>query len=221
MKSAPPSSVNVIRNTGVATLGRGHENNKRPPKRGHRRKEILKVGPVSLYKLTSASESVSVTGKMYTKIVFVCCLALAAHARTTSNSQNAIPVDTPRSEESSAYSFLSDMRYVYKVYQECAATDLSSCLKLKLIGAIDRVARAYSSVPLFDGVAFVKEPTSTPEEPPKSEADIEANLPRALSEREDALNSIIADKLFKFFESHTLQVSESKTSFVYSKISVA
>lgn len=141
---------------------------------------------------------------MLRKFIFVAFLAAVCDARTTTGNEiNAIPVqESPRAQENT---YFTDFRYMYKVYQECAATDLSSCLKLKLISAMDRVAKAYTEVPLFEGVSFVKS-SATTEEPVKSEAEIEASLPRALTEKEDALNTLIADKIFNFFESHTLQV---------------
>lgn len=143
---------------------------------------------------------------MLRKFVFFAFFAFAVcDARSTSGNEiNAIPVqEAGRSQESS---YFNDFRFMYKVYQECAATDLSSCLKLKLIAAMDRVARAYNEVPLFEGVSFVKQTSAAQEEQVKTEADYEATLPRALAEKEEALNSMIVDKIFKFFESHTLQV---------------
>lgn len=145
---------------------------------------------------------------MVLKCVVLALVATTALARTTGTSQNSIHHETARSEESSSY--FGDLRYVYKVYQECAATDLTSCLKLKLVAALDRVARTYSEVPLFDGVTFVKDPKATPtQQEVKTEADIEASLPRAIEEREDALNNLIANKVTNFFETHTLQVSNN------------
>lgn len=140
---------------------------------------------------------------MFSKCVLLAAFVTVACARSTATSQNAIPEETPRSEESASY--MGDLRYMYKVYQECAATDLSSCLKLKLLSSMDRIARAYMQVPIIDGVNFVKNDDA--KEEVKTEAEIEASLPRALSERDAALNNLIFDKVASFFETHTLQVS--------------
>ncbi|GJQ85501.1 hypothetical protein Trydic_g23089 [Trypoxylus dichotomus] len=140
---------------------------------------------------------------MFSKCVLFAIFVTVSYARSTATSQNAIPDETPRSEESASY--MGDLRYIYKVYQECAATDLSSCLKLKLLTTIDRVARNYADVPIIDGVNFVKN-GEVPKEEIKTEAEIEASLPRALSEREVTLNNLIVDKVANFFETHTLQV---------------
>lgn len=142
---------------------------------------------------------------MIFKCIVVTLLSTAVLARTTTTNLNEIPHEEARSSESTS-SYLSDLRYVYKVYQECAATDLSPCLKLKLVTAMDRAFRAYTEVPLMDGVTFVKDPKAPAEENLKTEAELDASLPRALSDREDALNSMISEKLVNFFDTHSLQV---------------
>lgn len=143
---------------------------------------------------------------MFSKCVLLALLATTAWARSATNTANTIPHEEARAEESSA-SYLGDFKFMYKVYQECAATDLTSCLKLKLIAAMDRAARSFAQVPIFDGVSFVKEPNAAPESTAAvTEADLEAQLPRSLEERDSALNNLIFKKIGSFLESHTLQV---------------
>ncbi|KAG5889038.1 hypothetical protein JTB14_009443 [Gonioctena quinquepunctata] len=102
---------------------------------------------------------------------------------------------------------------MYKVYQECATADLMPCLKLKLVAAMDRAAKAYTEVPLFEGVKFVKDPKAViPEGEIKSEADLEASLPRALEDKESALDSLIVNKVSNFLESHNLQIKLPSSS---------
>lgn len=72
---------------------------------------------------------------------------------------------------------------------------------------MDRAARAFPVVEVMEGVQFVKEQGGEQPATSQSENEIEANLPRALNEREDALNQMIMDRVFSFFQSHTLQVS--------------
>lgn len=144
---------------------------------------------------------------MYNKCVILAALVAVALARSAPASQNSVEPETPRAASAQEpTSHFGDLRYMYKVYQECAATDLSSCLKLKLVAALDRVAKSYPQITLFDGVSFVKEANTVAEESTKSEAEIEASLPRSLSEKDDALNNLIADRVGNFFETHTLQV---------------
>ncbi|KAJ8910873.1 hypothetical protein NQ315_000504 [Exocentrus adspersus] len=144
---------------------------------------------------------------MVLKCVVLALVATTALARTSGTTLNSVHQETARSEESNSY--LGDLRYVYKVYQECAVKDLTACLKLKLVAALDRVARSYSEIPLFSGVTFVKDPKATTPaaEEVKSEAEIEASLPRALEDREDTLNNMILNKVGNFLGTHSLQIN--------------
>lgn len=146
----------------------------------------------------------------YRKCVVIVLFAVVAvsTARTTSTSQaNAIPQEQSARSDDASTSFISDLRFLHKMYQECSSSDLSTCLKLKLVTAMDRAARTYPNVQLLDGVTFVRD-AEQPAAPSavSSEAEIEASLPRALNDREDALNSLIFDKVVDFFSTHTLQV---------------
>jgi len=101
---------------------------------------------------------------------------------------------------------LGDLRYVYQTYKECSGAELSPCLKLKLLSAIDRVSRS-AQLNVAEGVTLVQdESTSNESEPERSLQEIEANLPRALDDKEDVLNGMIFDKIVKFFQSHTLKL---------------
>lgn len=145
---------------------------------------------------------------MLSRCVIVTVLFGVACARSAATDQNSIDPKTEARAADDSTSFYGDVKFVYKIYQECAAADLSSCLKMKLITAIDRVTRSYKEVPLFGGVSFVKDanPAPEPAASTQTEADLEASLPRAIGEREDALNTLIFDKVTSFLQSHTLQV---------------
>ncbi|XP_076265451.1 osiris 8 [Rhynchophorus ferrugineus] len=143
---------------------------------------------------------------MLFKFAIIGLLFAGALARSTgSTDQNAINVDeTPRADDS--YSYMGDLRYMYKVYQQCAGQELFPCLKLKLVGALDRAARSYN-VELVEGVTFVKDPNAQQtNEQPKTEAEIEATLPRSLNEKDEALSGLIFNKVGSFLESHSLQI---------------
>lgn len=142
---------------------------------------------------------------MYLKCVIfalVAGLAVTSGRSTSSSQTNAIPQESARSDDS----FVGDLRFLHKIYQDCASSDMSTCLKLKLVTAMDRAARAYPIVQLMDGVSFVQD-IADQTNAAQSENEIEAGLPRALTDREDALNSLIVDRIFNFFQTHTLQVS--------------
>lgn len=142
---------------------------------------------------------------MFYKFALFGLLSVGVLARSASLPElNSIEHGAPRASDS--YSYLNDFRYVYKVYQDCASQDLQPCLKLKLLAALDRAARSYS-LNILDGVTFVKDPqAAAQDEAPKSEAEIEASLPRSLNEKDEALSGLILNKVASFLGSHTLQV---------------
>ena len=99
-------------------------------------------------------------------------LALVVTSALASVQQNAIGEDSG--------SFIGrGLHYAFKVFRECASNDISTSLKLKLVAALDRVDRALPEISLIDGVEFVKKTDEMSNEIPKTEAEIEASLPRS------------------------------------------
>ncbi|XP_076678404.1 uncharacterized protein LOC143374285 [Andrena cerasifolii] len=139
---------------------------------------------------------------------YLAVLLATASSRSaeTNPTTNSIDEETARSSSGSS-NVLGDLRQIYQVYKECADDELSPCLKVRLLSAIDRMYRS-SQLNLADGVTFVRDdPVASEEsEPPKSFQEIEASLPRALDDKEDALNTMIFDKVVKFFQSRTLKL---------------
>lgn len=143
---------------------------------------------------------------MFSKYVVLGLVLHVVIARSTGGAQeNSIHDETARSAEGS--SVFGDLKFVFRVYQECAAKELTTCLKMKLITALDRASRSFNEIPLFEGVRFVRETNAPAAEEIKSEIELEASLPRALEDRQDALDGLISNKVSNFLESHTLQVS--------------
>lgn len=141
----------------------------------------------------------------YYSVYLAFLLAMAsARSAETNPTTNSINEETARSSGNS--NVFGDLRQMYQIYKECADEDISSCLKVRLLSAVDRVSRS-TQLNVADGVTFVQdEPISNAEEPPKSLQEIEAGLPRALDDKENALNTMIFDKVMKFFQSHTLKL---------------
>lgn len=138
----------------------------------------------------------------YACLAVLLTTASARSAETTSNSIN----EQQQAARSSSNGVFGDLRFVYQVYKECSGAELSPCLKLKLLSVIDRISRSVR-LNVADGVTLVQdESTSNESEPDRSLQEIEANLPRALEDKEDALNGMIFDKIVKFFQSHTLKL---------------
>lgn len=138
--------------------------------------------------------------------VYLALLVAMASARSadTNPTSNSINEETARSTGNS--NVFGDLRQMYQIYKECADEELSPCLKVRLLSAMDRVSRS-TQLNVADGVTFVQDdPISGEEEAPKSFQEIEASLPRALDDKEDALNTMIYDKVVKFFQSHTLKL---------------
>ncbi|XP_033340693.1 uncharacterized protein LOC117228797 [Megalopta genalis] len=130
-------------------------------------------------------------------------LATASARSAETNPTNSIDEETARSTGNS--NVFGDLRQIYQVYKECADEELSPCLKVRLLSAVDRMYRSIE-LNVADGVTFVRDDPVVNEEPAKSIQEIEVTLPRALDDKEDALNTMIFDKVVKFFQSHTLKL---------------
>lgn len=120
-------------------------------------------------------------------------------------------VGTTSTEDSS---FSSDLKHLYKIYEECNAKDLSSCLKFKLVTALDRLSRK-TELPITDGVVLVKDDLRKPVDDSDTIAAAADNneisaaavdsLPRSLAERDEKLDDMIAEKLQNFFSGRSVQ----------------
>lgn len=146
--------------------------------------------------------------KMKRFAYYYVCLAVltAVSARSAEINPTSNSINDQQTARSNSNGIFGDLRYVYQVYKECSGTELSPCLKLKLLSALDRVSRSVQ-LNVADGVTLVQDESAANEsESEKSLQEIEASLPRALEDKEDALNGIIFDKIAKFFQSHTLKL---------------
>jgi hypothetical protein len=127
--------------------------------------------------------------------------------------ENALFEDEPKNlvdNEHDMVSFLgTDIRFLFRIYNDCSQRDVSSCLKMKLVTALDRAAKSLSDLKMFEGVTFARDPSAVSDESvdgkPVSEAELEASLPRGLEDKEDHLDELIMEKILAFFKSHVLQ----------------
>lgn len=139
------------------------------------------------------------------RYVYLAVLVVTASARSaeTNPTTNSIEEQSARSNGGNVF---GDLKQIYQIYKECSDDELSPCLKVRLLSAMDRMYRS-SQLNVAEGVTFVRDdPIVNEEEPAKSLQEIEASLPRALDDKEDALNTMIFDKVVKFFQSHTLKL---------------
>lgn len=143
----------------------------------------------------------------------ISCLASVslAHSASAAQSINSNTIDDshdPQQQTPRSGSYLGEIKYLYKTYQDCANSDVPTCLKLKLFTILDRVARSLKDFKISEGVKFVRDQEVPIDSTPvKSEAQIEMELPRSMDEKERSLNSMLFDKVLSFFQTHTLQVS--------------
>jgi len=126
---------------------------------------------------------------------------------------NTVVEDEPKNladNDDVPISFLgTDIRFLFRIYNDCSERDMSSCLKMKLVTALDRAAKSRSDLKVFEGVTFARDPSAVGDESidgkPISEEELEASLPRGLQDKEDQLDGLIMEKILGFFRSHILQ----------------
>lgn len=144
------------------------------------------------------------------KCLVVLCATTTVLARTMAVNKNSIdeqPELNKNSEKSSSEtSILSDFGALYKMYQTCSDMDISVCLKLKLLGIMDNASRSMKDIEILDGVKFIQADADV-SEPIVTEDELVKQLPRSLEDKENALTSLIWNKIVSFFQRHTLQVS--------------
>lgn len=101
-------------------------------------------------------------------------------------------------------------RAVLRVYDECnkAEFGLSACLKKKAITFIDRVARL-DSLNFNEGLKMVKN-ANAPDMKVISENELEQTLPRGLEARDDALTTMLFEKVATFVNGRTVQIELPK-----------
>ncbi|XP_061399720.1 uncharacterized protein LOC133335462 [Musca vetustissima] len=114
---------------------------------------------------------------------------------------------TSTSGTSNTANVWKDLSMVYRLYQQCAAENLSVCLKVKLLTGLEKVQRSAKKLKIMEGIQFVKaDDSEEPTKPILTEAELEANLPRALDAKEQVLTNLIVKNIAGFLQRHTLQI---------------
>lgn len=133
----------------------------------------------------------------------------------------SIKLEKPENEGRSLQ-VLSDLKYVFHAYQECSSNDVTTCLKLKLLKTMDRIARSDKELQLSDGISFIKDISNKQETSNDINVDDAINnLPRSSGEKNEVLDNLLFHKTMNYFKGHILQVNifEKNRSF-HSKISI-
>ncbi|KAJ9577075.1 hypothetical protein L9F63_006355, partial [Diploptera punctata] len=156
--------------------------------------------------LTTSSKPVKMATYLF-MFVIISSSVFNVFCRSVESGDNGLgTTDEGRSSDYAPFS--TDLKFLYRVYSDCSQKELSSCLKTKLVTAIDRAARSNADIKVAEGVSFVKDPSATDityEDKPLNEAELEESLPRDLEDKEDQLDELIFDKILGFLKSHTLQ----------------
>lgn len=139
---------------------------------------------------------------MHMKEIFIVLLVTYSSAYSADSFENENIRETKEYPESKS-SFISDLKNVYRVYEECSAKELGPCLKLKFITVVDRLARKVE-LPIMDGISLVKDEKADNGNDMDNEV-LEATLPRSLDEKNSRLDEIIADKILNFFTDRSIQ----------------
>ena len=109
-------------------------------------------------------------------------------------------------------SVASGVKVLLRLYDDCTSRGdgLTSCFKLKALTFMDRVSRS-QNLPIMDGLSLVKTEAGLTDGQAQGRAlnenEIEANLPRAADAKEDRLDSLLFDRVARFFRNHKLQVN--------------
>lgn len=153
------------------------------------------------------------------KCFVILCATTTVLARTMAvdkKSLNDLPELSENVDKSSSdTSIISDFGALYKMYQTCSNMDVSVCLKLKLLGALDNASRSMKDIELFNGVKFIpSDDEAAVSDPIVTEDELVKQLPRSLEDKENALTSLIWNKVVSFFQRHTLQVSQIKVYII-------
>lgn len=101
------------------------------------------------------------------------------------------------------------IRMALKLYDECNKVEgFSPCLKKKAITFLDRLGRM-DKITLAEGV-IVSKTSDSPLEPTVTEEQLDSTLPRADDAKDQALNTILLDKVSKLVGSRSIELTLPK-----------
>lgn len=104
------------------------------------------------------------------------------------------------------------VRVAMKIYEDCSKEDgFSPCLKKKAITFLDRLGRM-DKLQLTEGITVVRG-ESVPNDSVGTvltEDQLDKTLPRSSDARDEALNTMLMDKVTKFVNSRSLEITMPK-----------
>lgn len=156
---------------------------------------------------------------MLKQLIVLCAIATAVLCRHAPSNMNAlyneqISEKTMGSDDKGDDSFMAnwDITSVYNSIKNYTNSDISVYLKMKLLSGIESATRG--DMDLATGIRLVRDNAKDAQD---EQDDIDAatelrSLPRGLSDKEDALTSMIWKKINKLLRTHTMQVSKALRS---------
>lgn len=153
---------------------------------------------------------------MFKQLIVLCAIATAVLCRHAPSNMNAlyneqISEKTMGSDDKGDDSFMAnwDITSVYNSIKNYTNSDISVYLKMKLLSGIESATR--NDMDLGSGIRLVRDNAKDSQD---EQDDIDAatelrSLPRGLSDKEDALSSMIWKKINKLLRTHTMQVSNA------------
>lgn len=105
------------------------------------------------------------------------------------------------------------LRAIARVYDECSKAEngFTLCLKKRALTFIDRLSRV-DSLSLGDMKIVRNERAAPVEGKPLTDSELEQSLPRGLEARDEALTTMLLDRIAGVFSSRTVQISLPKLS---------
>lgn len=101
------------------------------------------------------------------------------------------------------------MNLLYRTYHHCEASgDLVPCLKIKALKLTDRALKI-NSIPLFEGLTIIRNEEGDGRAFTAPEFE-ENSLPQDPEKKDDALDTLLIDRVTRFLKSHSLQFSLPK-----------
>jgi hypothetical protein len=144
------------------------------------------------------------------KLAFTCLLLVAVQAAHSHPTTDGAEVPPPAAEETVG------LERVYRAMQECAESNMATCLKKKALQYVDRALRKSDSIDVFDGISLVKsesvESSRGLNGRSLSESELDESMVKDEDEKDTQVENLLLDRVARFLESHTLQLKVPESS---------
>lgn len=147
---------------------------------------------------------------MMRKLAFTCLLLVAV--QTTYSHPTADGAEAPQAAGEEAVG----LERVYRAMQECAESNMATCLKKRALQYVDRALRKSDNIDVFDGISLVKsesvESSRGLNGRSLSESELDESMVKDEDEKDTQVENLLLDRVARFLESHTLQLKVPESS---------